>query len=227
MKFVLLTFALFGSFILFAQNDADSQNLKYTDTIFFKDGSFKVIKEKDPEKLKKMVFKIWSCNDKEGKCPYNNKDVDRLVIKSDNSKTRKGNKSLKTDYLIITPLNFTKVFVKPIRKAQIFTLPQLAYKGTNYDYYEGTLIAAGHQDFAILTKPDSRDVVAIIATKYYIGGIVFNYKYLLDRAEKMFTNPDPIKKSRKDKEYKNDNYNPYKVMDNAGQIIQGKLFFLN
>lgn len=42
----------------------------------------------------------------------------------------------------------------------------------------------------------------------------------------MFSNPEAIKSSMKKKEYKNDDFNPYLVLDECGDLKEGKIHFL-
>lgn len=183
IKFSLYALLFFVSTSLFAQDKTDALHVKLTDTIHFKDGSYELLAKDDPD-LENKIAEILYCDDKVGKCKFNGKYLDRVVVKVDHGKKRKGNKGFKPDIQVFTPLDFSKAFVKPIKRAEIFTLPKLIYQGENYDYYEGTLIAVEHKDFAILTKSNSKEVEAIITTRSYINGLKFNYKYLLSNSVK-------------------------------------------
>ncbi|WP_179348714.1 hypothetical protein [Winogradskyella pacifica] len=156
-------------------------------------------------------------------CKFNGKYFDKVTLKyTTNSYIRSGykKKNKKTFIDSFIPLDFSKVFVKPIKRAMIFTLPQLKYKGQSYNFYQVDLIISdGPKEYIVLTKPNSKEVLVIFSTgNIHMRSKGFSFEKLFKISKKSFEKTDLINKSLKDKEYKNDDFEPYEILDNSGGL---------
>ncbi len=232
MKSLLLVFLVF-SVSIYSQDE--KFNLESVpDTIFFKKGDYKLINDLSEEEYNKIANEIMLCKDKKGNCKYEGKYIERVVIKTKFDYSEKTKKKLKKrakigghytpETLIYVPLDLTKVLKFPLKNGFLWRIPQLMYKGENYDFYEVPYQANGIGfGLVCMTKPGSKDIVNMIMASPEFGIFNFSYKGILTVANKKkhYNKCEHIKGAlkRKDYLYKNvDNFHPYEIFDKCGKL---------